>query len=593
MTGFWRRNVTPNRNVTRLLVVYVLWSVLWVLLSDHLLHYLLRLPAPLLWSEEMLKALIYVATTAVILGFVVREQHKESERDRLADQSKLRSIQAANLIGIATWSDRQVIEANDALLNMTGYSRADLQAGRIRTTELLAPEYYEQEKQARKEVAETGRSRIFEGELICKNGSRVAVVGGRAMVAGQPEMRIGYVLDITPLKRAQEEQRQLEEQLQRTQQLNTLGQLTGGIAHDFNNLLGVIVGYTALMEADLPEGDPKRENTTEVLKAAEKGRTLVRSLLKFSQKDIAHPELLDVNAALSELEKILSRVIGDTIQLRLAPGERVGCVFIDSTQFEQIVMNLVVNARDAMPQGGVVTIATSKIRIEPGEERLRELKPGEYVVIKVSDTGVGMDRDVRDRIFEPFFSTKKHAGGSGLGLAIVYGAVKQNGGAIRVDSQPGKGTVFSVFLPWAAEHARRDVAAPAPASKGGSETILLIEDDGEMRNMLAYILRGFGYTVLPASDGQRGVEAAREYRGKIHLVLTDIVMPHLGGPDAVEQIRRERPDIKALMMTGFADPARLAGRSFEDASILEKPITPETLARRIREVLGPGESRAA
>lgn len=587
MTGFW------SRNVTRLLVVYVVWSVLWVLLADYVLHFVMAVPARVLWSEETLKTLIYVVTTAVILGFVVREQHKQSERDRLADQSKLRSIQAANLIGIATWSDRQVIEANDALLNMTGYSRADLQAGRIRTTELLAPEYYEQEKQARKEVAETGRSRIFEGELICKNGSRVAVVGGRAMVAGQPEMRIGYVLDITPLKRAQEEQRQLEEQLQRTQQLNTLGQLTGGIAHDFNNLLGVIVGYTALMEADLPEGDPKRENTTEVLKAAEKGRTLVRSLLKFSQKDIAHPELLDVNVALSELEKILTRVIGDTIQLRLAPGERAGCIFIDSTQFEQIVMNLVVNARDAMPQGGVVTIATSKIRIEPGEERLRELKPDEYVVIKVSDTGVGMDRDVRDRIFEPFFSTKKHAGGSGLGLAIVYGAVKQNGGAIRVDSQPGKGTEFSVFLPWAAERARRDVAASAPASKGGSETILLIEDDGEMRNMLAYILRGFGYTVLPASDGRQGVEAAREYRGKIHLVLTDIVMPHLGGPDAVEQIRQERPGIKALMMTGFADPARLEGKTFEHASILEKPITPETLARRIREILGPGESRAA
>ena len=587
MTRVW------SRSVTRLLVIYVLWSVLWVLLSDHLLHYLLRLPAPLLWSEEMLKALIYVATTAVILGLVVREQHKESERDRLADQSKLRSLQAANLIGILTWRGEQVIEANDALLNILGYSHADLEAGRIRATELVAPEYYQQEKQAREEVAATGRSRIFEEELISKNGSRVTVVGGRALVAGQRDMMIGYVLDTTELKRAQEQQMQLKEELQRTQQLNALGQLTGGIAHDFNNLLGVIVGYTALMEADLPEDDPRRENTTEVLKAAEKGRTLVRGLLKFSQKDIARPEFLDVNAALSDLQKILSRVIGDSIQLRLALGETIGCVFIDSTQFEQIVMNLVVNARDAMPQGGVVTVATSKERIEPGSVHLRELKPGEYVVIKVSDTGVGIDRELRSRIFEPFFSTKKENGGTGLGLAIVYGAVKQNGGAIHVDSQPGKGTEFSVFLPWAEERAQPAVPAPAVASKGGTETILLIEDDKEMRNMLAFILRGFGYTVLPAGDGRQGVEAAREHRGKIHLVLTDIAMPRLSGPDAVEQIRRERPETKALMMTGFAEPAILEGKTIENAEILEKPITPEALARRIREVLGPGDAQAA
>lgn len=587
MTGFW------NRNVTRLLVIYVVWSVVWVFISDYILHFLLAPSFRLLWSMEMLKALIYVATTAIILGFVVREQHKESERDRLAEQSKLRSIQAANLIGIMTWKDEQVIEANDATLNMLGYSRADLEAGRMVTTGLVAPEYYEKEKQTRKELAETGSSRIFETELICKDGSRVTVVGGRARVAGQPDMRIGFALNITPLKRAQEEQKQLEEELQRTHQLNALGQLTGGIAHDFNNLLGVIVGYTALMEADLPEDDPRRENTTEVLKAAEKGRTLVRSLLKFSRKDLAHPELLDVNAALSDLQKILSRVIGDTIQLHLVLGERAGCVFIDVTRFEQIVMNLVVNARDAMPRGGAVTVATNKERIEPGAEHLRELKPGEYVVIKVSDTGVGMDREVRSRIFEPFFSTKKHAGGTGLGLATVYGAVKQNNGAIRVESQPGKGTEFSVFLPWAAEHAQPAVPAPAAASQGGTETILLIEDDKEMRNMLAFILRGFGYTVLPAGDGRQGVEAAREHRGKIHLVLTDIAMPRLSGPDAVEQIRRERPDTKALMMTGFAEPALLEGKTMEHATVLEKPITPEALARKIREVLGQGDAQAA
>ncbi|HEX7288414.1 MAG TPA: ATP-binding protein [Candidatus Angelobacter sp.] len=583
-----------NTSVTRLLTVYVVWSVIWVFISDYVSHALLSRPMRMTWSAEMLKVVIYLVTTSVILGLMVRAQQKENDRLRLVDQSKLRSIQAANLIGIVTWRDLEVVEANDAFLNLLGYSHEDLAAGRIRLAELVAPESLQAEKQAREEVATTGRSRIFEEELIRKDGTRVRVVGGRARIAGTQSMGIAFLLDISELKRAEYQHKQLEEELQRTRQMNALGQLAGGIAHDFNNLLGVIIGYTALLEADLPAGDPRRESTGEVLKAADKGKVLVRKLLKFSQKDLVRPELLDVNYELSELEKILSRIVGDSLELHLSLGDRVGCILADSAQLEQIIMNLVVNARDAMPSGGVVGIETAKVRVDGGSERTPELKPGEYVVIKVKDTGVGIDRELRRRIFEPFFTTKKHAGGTGLGLAIVYGAVKQNGGAVQVDSQPGKGTEFSVYLPWAADHVERDRApASLAAAKGGAETILLLEDNHELRTMLAAILRGFGYNVIPAQDGRQGVAVAHDYQGQIDLVLADIAMPHLNGPQAVEQIRRERPEVRALLMTGFADPTFLESAPIENAAVLEKPTTPESLARAVREALGPGAAQAA
>jgi two-component system, cell cycle sensor histidine kinase and response regulator CckA len=584
-------------SVMRLLTIYVVWSITWVFLSDLALRTILPHPEhDLFWSVQMLKGLIYIATTTIILGLAVRAQQRENERLRLIDQSKLRSIQAANLIGIATWCEKHVLEANDAFLKMLGYSRDDVVFGRINASELIAPESWQVEQQARHEVSTTGRSRIFEEELIRKDGTRVRVIGGRSRISGSGEKALGiaYLLDITELRRAEYEQKQLEEELQRTRQLNALGQLAGGIAHDFNNLLSVMIGYTALLEAGLPEDDPRRESTTEVLKAADKGKILVRKLLKFSQKDSARPALLDVNHELSELQKILERIIGDSVQLRLVLGEHVGCVLADSTQFEQIIMNLVVNARDAMPGGGTVTIETSKAHIETEAGQMHDVTPGEYVVIRVKDTGVGMEQEVRKRIFEPFFSTKKHAGGTGMGLAIVYGAVKQNGGAIRVDSQPGRGTEFKVFLPWAAERPESEaIGAGLGVAPGGTETILVLEDNEELRTMLAAILRGFGYTVISAQDGRQGVSKANEYQGRIDLVLADISMPHLSGPQAVEQIRRRRPEVKALLMTGFADPAFMERQMIAGASILEKPTTPDALARSVREALKGGQTQAA
>jgi PAS domain S-box-containing protein len=529
---------------------------------------------------------VYVSVSGAIAGVLIKRMQRENERARRANESILRSIQAAGLIGIFTWSNGTIIDANDAFLKMLGYTKDDLAGNRLRIADLTAPEYHLVEDQARRELDEKGRSRIFQAELIGKDGDRVVVVGGRARVEGDNRYGIGYALDITSLVISQREQKRLQEQLQRADRLNALGSLAGGIAHDFNNLLGVIVGYTALGQTLGPLDATRRETAEEVLKAAAKAKELIRKLLAFSQSHVLQAELLDVNAVLKDLEKMLGRILGDTIELRLHLGEDIGCIFADHTQIEQLVMNLVVNARDALPQGGVISITTDKVSV-PSVAVGEDVEPGDHVSICVRDNGAGIDPAVLSQIFEPFFSTKKEIGGTGLGLAIVDGVVRQHRGHIRVKSQLGQGTEVVVRFPWAAASTAPTAPKPARQIEGGTETILVLEDSEETRRMLATILSSLGYKVLTAENGLRGVEVARQYQHEIHLVLSDIAMPQMSGPDAVEHIRRGRPNVRALLFTGFANSALLEGKSIPNGSILEKPIEPELLARKIREVLGP------
>jgi len=574
-----------HSETSRLIAILGAWSLFWVVCSDYILSLFVETP-PVLWSVESIEGAIYVSVSGAIAGVLIKRIQRENERARRANESILRSIQAAGLIGIFTWRNGIIIDANDAFLDMLGYTRDDLAGDRLRIDDLTAPEYHPAEDQARRELDEKGRSRIFQAELIGKDGDRVVVVGGRARVEGDNRHGIGYALDITSLVISQREQKRLQEQLQRADRLNALGSLAGGIAHDFNNLLGVIVGYTVLGQSLGPADNARRENAEEVLKAAAKAKELIRKLLAFSQSHVLHAELLDVNAVLKDLEKMLGRIIGDTIELRLNLGEDTGCIFADRTQIEQVVMNLVVNARDALPQGGVISITTDKVSaasVAGGED----VAPGDYVSVCVSDNGVGIDPSVLSKIFEPFFSTKKDTGGTGLGLAIVYGVVRQHRGHIRVESQPGRGTEMMVRFPWAAASTTPPEPKPALEIEGGTETILVMEDSEETLRMLATVLSSLGYKVLTAENGLRGVEVARQYEREIHLVLADIAMPQMSGPDAVEHIRRERPEARALLFTGFADSALLEGKSIPDASVLEKPIEPELLARKIREVLGP------
>lgn len=573
-----------STTASRLVAILGAWSVFWVVCSDYILSLFVETP-PVLWSVEWVEGAIYVSVSGAIAGILVRRILLENERARRANESKLRSIQAAGLIGIFTWRNGSIVDANDTFLNMLAYNQDDLRAGRLTIAQLTAPEYRTLEAEARRELDQHGQSRIFQAELIGKNGGRVAVVGGRARVEGDNHYGIGYALDITPLVNSQREQKLLSEQLHRADRLKALGQLAGGIAHDFNNLLGVIVGYTAMAHGAASGNDVRREGMEEVLKAAAKAKDLIRKLLAFSRKHVLHPELLDVKATLRDLQKMLSRVLGDNIELRLELAEQTGCIFADSTEVEQVVMNLVVNARDAMPNGGLITIATEKIHADRGTASFEGVPPGEYVSIRVQDTGEGIDPAVLNQIFEPFFSTKLEAGGTGLGLAIVYAIVTQHGGHIRVQSKRGQGTEFTLLLPWRGGTVTPSASARVSAVVRGTETILVIEDSEEMRRMLATVLSSLGYTVLTSEDGQRGVEVAHAYPHEIHLVLSDIAMPRLSGPEAVEQIRRERPAVKVLMLTGFADSKLLENQSLEDISILEKPVEPDVLAAKIRELL--------
>jgi two-component system cell cycle sensor histidine kinase/response regulator CckA len=553
-----------------------------VVCSDYLLHFLFPGSPSVLWSLEVFQGVVYIAVTAGITGLLVRDLQRESRRSRIASESKLRSLESAGLIGIFTWRKGLVTNANEAFLKMTGHSREDVVQGKLKVSELASPEYRLVEDQVLLELADKGTSRIYQQELLARDGSRVMVIGGRALIKGDPDQGIGYALDITPVVLAEKQHKDLVEQLQSAHRLNALGQVAGSIAHDFNNLLGVIVGYTAMMQNG-SKGNPSREEAAAVLKAAEKARALARKLLAFSRKQSSHPELLDVNDVLQDFEKMLRCVIGDAIELQLLAGDEVGSVLADSTQLEQVVMNLVVNARDAMPRGGLITIETQKRNLDSSS--FSGAEAGVYVSITVRDTGTGISKDVRDRIFEPFFSTKKDSGGTGLGLAIVDDIVRQSGGHITCNSEPGRGTEFTILLPWAGPRAAK-TKSPAPVqARGGSETILLIEDGDDLRGMLTQLLTSLGYTVLPARDGQHGVDIAQQYSKPIHLVLADIAMPRLSGPEAVARIRRDRPDVKVVFLTGFADPNLLQGISLANVLILEKPFTPDDLALKIRDVL--------
>ncbi len=393
---------------------------------------------------------------------------------------------------------------------------------------------------------------------------------------------LGTVQDITDYKR-------LEERLQRSQKLEAIGQLAGGVAHDFNNLLVVIKGYTDMILSELATNDPIEPPLREVLTAADRAAALTRQLLAFSRRQVMRPQALDVNVLIVEMENMLRRVIVETIEFRkeLAATWRVKA---DPGQIEQVIMNLVVNARHAMPKGGVLRIGTADTEISAEDSpALADLKPGKYVCLSVTDSGTGIAPEIRQRLFEPFFTTKPVGEGTGLGLSTVYGIVKQHGGEVSVYSEVGRGSVFHVYLPATGQ---AQPAAPSLQVRQtryrGSETILLVEDDESVRKLTAQMLKHLGYTVLIAQNGGEALEIARSGR-RIHLLLTDVVLPGMNGQEIAEQIRAFQPEIKTVFMSGY--PGRVTadlGVSEANVSFLQKPFSSEDLGRRIHEALKSG-----
>jgi PAS domain S-box-containing protein len=398
-----------------------------------------------------------------------------------------------------------------------------------------------------------------------------------------------FVADIT-------ERKQLEEQFRQSQKLEAVGRLAGGVAHDFNNLLTVIMGYIEMLAAEAANSPALLEYAEEIQSAADRASALTGQLLAFSRRQIAQPRVFDLNQTIEHSIKLLGRVIGEDISIRTHFDPSLAMIKADPTHVDQAIMNLVVNARDAMPEGGVLTIETANVMLDDDYAgRHLGVKPGVYAMLAISDTGVGMTSEIRERIFEPFFTTKESGKGTGLGLSIVYGVVKQNSGDIIVYSEPGHGTSFKLYFP--AEQAPPELVESQlnSADLRGAETILICEDEEKIRKLVMIMLAKQGYRVLDADTPAAALTHAREHFSAIDLLLTDIVMPDMNGVELAKAVREARPDVKLLYMSGYSDNrASDAWVLDPDTPFLHKPFTASTLARKVREALGtPAASRAA
>ncbi len=488
-------------------------------------------------------------------------------------------------IGLAVATPQgQFLQVNPAYAAITGYTETDLLAH-----DLLAithPEDREIERQmlARLLAAEVPAFTL-EQRYVRKSGSTVWVRNSLSLVhdpQGRPERLVVLVQNIT-------EQRRLEEQYRQSQKMEAIGRLAGGVAHDFNNLLTVITGYGQIVLERLPPTDPARELISEITKAGDRAAALTRQLLVFSRRQMITPRILDLNAVITDAGMMLRRLIGEDVELVYASDAGIWPVKADAGQIEQALMNLVVNARDALPHGGKITVETRNVHLDEHFAQGRsDVQPGAYVLLAVSDNGTGMTPDVKAHLFEPFFTTKEPGKGTGLGLATVYGIVKQAGGHIDVYSEPGLGTTFKLYFPRCDEGRR----ASGKSQHGlglmprGHETILLVEDEETVRALSRHILLDCGYQVLEAHQGEEAIRLASEHTGQIDLLVTDVVMPRLGGRAVADQLKQLHPQLKVLYLSGYTDDAVVRhGVLEQDVPFLQKPFTPAALAQRVREVL--------
>ncbi len=432
------------------------------------------------------------------------------------------------------------------------------------------------------EVMDTLREKVVEEVITDTRGrERFLHTIKRPIVGpdGNADQVLGVSLDIT-------ERKHLEEQLAQAQKMEAVGRLAGGVAHDFNNLLTVILGSVELLLDGLEPGHPVQSHAEEIRRAAERAAMLTKQLLAFSRKQILLPSVLDINRVVTDGSRMLRHLIGEDVELVTATDAPDARVKADSNQVTQLLLNLAINARDAMPHGGTLTIRTSLSRFDGDYAQSHPgVRPGEYVTIAVSDTGHGIMPEILPHIFEPFFTTKPPGLGTGLGLATSYGIVEQSGGHITVESQPGQGTTFYVHLPRAVETDEPSRAA-GDQTKGGAETILVVEDEQMVRMVAATSLRSKGYQVLEASNGSEALAVAAEHRGPIHLLVTDVVMPLMGGVELAALLARSRPEMKVLYTSGYTDePLVMRGSPASTAAFLPKPYVGETLTRRVRELL--------
>jgi PAS domain S-box-containing protein len=663
-------------------------------------------------SESPLRDAVGGIVGVSVIARDVSDQ-RQAERALLESEKKLRAFVESDVAGIligADWSSG--LEANDKFLRIVGYSRADLEAGCVRWAEVTPPEFREKDEVAISEALAWGACTPYEKQFIRKDGTRVWVLVGHALVDRAQNRSVGFVVDIDARKRAEgalraseerfegvfqssliaigiaerdsgrfvdvndrcaelfgytpaemvghtvfelglwvdpadrerlaaaaaagpgarieaafrcksgairhalvsmeaitqtgvaeplnivvlvdmAERKALESQLLQAQKMEAVGRLAGGVAHDFNNSLGVILGYTELLMRKAEE--PQRGKLAHILKATQRASGLTRQLLAFSRKQIVDPKVLDINALLSDLQTMLARLIGEDIDLAILPGGNLGQVKADPGQLEQVVMNLCVNARDAMPNGGMLRIETANAELDETTGTLHEpIATGRYVMVSVSDSGTGIAKEILGKIFEPFFTTKDPGKGTGLGLAMVYGIVKQAGGHVWAYSEGGRGTTFKIYLPRIDEPVEALPAPEAPMIERGWETILLVEDEASLRAIAREILEEHGYRVLDAAGPTEAVEIAARHPDPIHLLFTDVVMPGMNGRLLARMLVATRPTLRVLYMSGYTDDVIAHSGVLDSGTLLlEKPFTARALLGRVRAALGPQEMGAS
>jgi two-component system cell cycle sensor histidine kinase/response regulator CckA len=511
-------------------------------------------------------------------------RRKASESAIRQAEERYRSIFKEAIVGVfQTTPEGQFLVANPELLRIFGYQSMQDLADNVKDIGRDLHVDVRRRREFKDLMDSRGFVRGFECELYRKDRKRIWVSISARAVRHENALICyeGMLEDIS-------ERKLLKEQFREAQKLEAIGQLAGGVAHDFNNALGVITGYSELLQERLAAGDPLHRYLAGINKEVQRAASLTQQLLAFSRKQVIQPVPLDLNSTVANAEKILGRIIGEDIVLTTALESPLGLIHADPGQIEQVIMNLAVNARDAMPEGGDLIIKTgNRIVSQVNPERSGE-KPGSYVNLSVTDTGCGITTDVMPHIFEPFFTTKPPGKGTGLGLATVYGIVQQNGGYLWVDTGPGKGTTFNLCFPQISpSDAPRFVASSLPAQRtSGTETILLVEDEGGLRQVFVEALSAKGYRVLDAENGLRALELARAHPGDIHLLVTDVVIPGLSGPKLAEQLSASRPGIKVLYISGYTrDLIAQHGLSQEPAALLRKPFTPQSLLTQIRAIL--------
>jgi len=509
---------------------------------------------------------------------IYRIRRQLMEREELF---RLISENAADMIALVDANGRRLYNS-PAYSKILGYTQEELKD--MFAFEQVHPEDQKRVREAFKETQLGRGGQRIEYRMQHKNGSWLVLESTASTIvdaAGHVEKLVIVNRDITDRKR-------LEEQYRQAQKMEAVGRLSGGIAHDFNNLLGVIIGFAEILQSNVGDSLLLTDSVEEILKAGKRAGSLTRQLLAFSRQQVLEPKLLDLNSTISETEKMLKRIIGEDIELTTILDPDLGRIKADEGQIEQVILNLVVNARDAMPSGGTLLIETTNVEIDEefAGRYSYPVKLGEYLLFTVADSGIGMDAEVRSHIFEPFFTTKEKGQGTGLGLATVYGIVKQSGGYIDISSELGCGATFKIYLPRVYDDEEKIARAEEKASPQVSTTLLVVEDEAALLKSTCSLLRSLGYKVLGASSGAEALRTSQEHRGQIDLVLADVVMPGMGGLELGTLIAAQRPRTKIVYMSGYTGQSIGRSETFSPSTLfIMKPFTRDDLDRKIRDAL--------